>query len=104
MKDPLLSALSMARGAGKLKIGMEASKSAVISGASLVIFASDTSPRTAREIRMNCSDRTEILELRKTQSQIAEKFGWKFGVAAVTDSNFAALVRKAAEQDMEETE
>ena len=35
--------------------------------------------------------------LRETQQNIADKFGWKFGVAAITDNNFADLVRRTAE-------
>ncbi len=104
MKERLLSALSMARGAGKLKIGLEASKDAVKAGAPLVILASDTSQRTKQEILSACSERTQVMETEKTQEQIAEKFGWRFGVAAVTERNLAALVRKAADQDREDTE
>ena len=102
MKDRLLSALSMARGAGKLKIGLEAS--AVKAGAPLVILATDTSQRTKQEILSACSGGTQVMETEKTQEQIAEKFGWRFGVAAVTDRNLAELVRKAADQDREDTE
>ena len=97
MKEKTLSALSMARGAGKLKIGLDASKDAVMSGAPLVIIAEDTSDRTRRAVKDSCGVQTEVLELRLTQQDIAGKFGWRFGVAAVTDNNFADLVRRSAE-------
>lgn len=97
MSEKLLSALSMARGAGKLKIGLEASKEAALSGAPLVVITNDTSERTKRSIKECCTDRTEVITLQETQQDIAGKFGWKFGVAAVTDNNFAELVRRSAE-------
>ena len=97
MSEKLLSALSMARRAGKLKIGLEASKDAVRAGASIVIITKDTSVRTQKAVRECCTDKTEVIMLQETQQYIADKFGWKFGVAAVTDKNFAELVRRSAE-------
>lgn len=97
MREKLLSALSMARGAGKLKIGLEASKEAAVGGAPLVVITNDASERTQRSIRECCTGNTEVMMLRETQQDIADKFGWKFGVAAITDNNFADLVRRSAE-------
>ena len=97
MNEKLLSALSMARRAGKLKIGLEASKDAARAGAPAVVITKDTSERTQRAIRECCTDRTEVIMLLETQQDIADKFGWKFGVAAITDNNFAELVRRSAE-------
>ena len=97
MNEKLLSALSMARRAGKLKIGLEASKDAARAGAPLVVVTKDTSERTHRAIRECCTDRTEVIMIQESQQDIADKFGWKFGVAAVTDINFAELVRRSAE-------
>ena len=93
--ERILSAMSMARGAGKLKIGFEAAREAVSSGAGMVIIASDISERTRRETERFCESRCEMAEPGFTQDEIAEKFGWRFGVAAVTDNNFAELIRKA---------
>ena len=97
MNEKLLSALSMARRAGKLKIGLEASKDAARTGAPVVVITKDTSERTQRAIIECCTYRTEVIMLQETQQDIADKFGWKFGVAAVTDINFAELVRRSAE-------
>lgn len=99
MNEGLLSAISMARGAGKLKIGFDASKDAAAQGAPLVILASDVSERTRRSARYFCEDSgTRLLETDVTQDEIKEKFGWRFGVAAVTDINFATLISKKAIQ------
>ena len=97
MNEKLLSALSMARRAGKLKIGLEASKDAARACVPAVVITKDTSERTQRSIKECCTDKTEVIMLQETQQDIAEKFGWKFGVAAVTDINFAELVRRSAE-------
>lgn len=91
----------MARGAGKLKIGLDASKDAVFAGAPLVVITSDTSERTKRAISECCAENTDMLFLTETQQDMADKFGWRFGVAAVTDKNFADLVRRSAEKSRE---
>ena len=85
----------MARGAGKLRIGFEASKEAVSNGAAAVILASDVSERTAREVEGFCDGRCELYRPDITQDDICSKFGWRFGVAAITDYNFAELIKKA---------
>lgn len=98
MNDKLLSAMSMARGAGKLKIGFDAAKEAAENGAPLVLLASDVSDRTRRETLRFCGDKVETLETELTQDEIKDKFGWRFGVVAVTDSNFAKLIKQQAIQ------
>ena len=103
MSEKLLSALSMARGAGKLKIGFEAAKDAAFAGAPLAVAAADLSARSLRGVQQFCEAcETELLLLSQTQDDIAEKFGWRFGVAAVTDRNFAALVKQQAQREQEE--
>ena len=93
--ERLLSAISMARGAGKLKIGFDAAKDAAGAGAPLVIVASDVSERTLRSAERFCEGRCELTRTELTQDDICGKFGWRFGVAAVTDINFSELIKKA---------
>ncbi|MBQ2085819.1 MAG: hypothetical protein II464_06095 [Oscillospiraceae bacterium] len=93
--EKLLSAISMARGAGKLKIGFDAAKSAVAAGAPVVLLASDISERTRQSVERFCQDSCRIIYTELTQDDICEKFGWRFGVAAITDNNFAKLINKA---------
>ena len=97
-----MSSLSMARGAGKLKIGAEAVKDAVRKGAPLVLVTADTAERTKHSIREECGSETAFVEADLTQEDIEEKFGWKFGVAAVTDPNLARLIQKNAAALQEE--
>ncbi len=92
--DRLLSAVSMARGAGKLKIGYDATADAVIKGAPLVIIASDASERTRTAVERFCEDMTTLVELSRTQEEIENSVGRRFAVAAVCDENFAALIEK----------
>lgn len=100
MSEKVLSALSMARGAGKLKIGFEAAKDAVFAGAPLAVVTADLSPRSLRGVQRFCEEGyAELLQLNATQDSIAAKFGWRFGVAAVTDENFAALVKQQAQRE-----
>lgn len=102
MNSKLLSSLSMARGAGKLKIGFEASKEAVEAGAHLTVVASDASDRTKAAVRSFCEGLCETVVISETQDDIARKFGRRFAVAAVTDINFAALIRKNLDTLQEE--
>ena len=103
MTDRLLGALSMARGAGRLKIGFEASRDAAFAGAPLVVAAADLSPRSLRGVQQFCeSSGAQLLLLRQTQQQMEQKFGWRFGVAAITDDNFAVLVRQQAQREQED--
>jgi len=96
MNEKLLSAMSMARGAGKLKIGFDAAKDAAAAGAPLVIVTPDVSERTMRSVQRFCEDGPELMVADVTQDDISGKFGWRFGVAAVTDINFAKLIKKQA--------
>ena len=102
MNDKLLSSLSMARGAGKLKIGFDSSREAVESGAFLAVVASDASDRTRAGVKAFCEGRCPLAEIEETQDDIALKFGRRFAVAAVTDKNFAALIKKSLGTQQEE--
>lgn len=92
--DRLLSAVSMARGAGKLKIGYDAAADAVLKGAPLVLIASDASERTRTATERFCEDTAKIAYLPRTQEEIESTVGRRFAVAAVSDGNFAALIEK----------
>lgn len=94
-KDKLLSAVSMARGAGRLKIGFDAAADAVLKGAPIVLLASDASDRTIRNILRICDENdAKAVELSRTQAEIEKTVGRKFAVAAVCDENFAVLIEK----------
>jgi len=96
--DPVIAALGLCRKAGKLAIGFDASAEAIRKGAPLVILAVDAADRTARNIRALCPDRTRVIQLKHTRSQIAVATGRETAVAAVNDRNFATLIAGAADR------
>ena len=102
MSDRLLGSLSMARGAGKLKMGFDVSKEAVEDGAPMAVLARDASPRTQREVRRFCPDTCRVVVLPYGMDEIAGRLGKAFAVAAVTDSGFAALISRNLGTDQEE--
>jgi ribosomal protein L30E len=92
MKDKLLSAVAMCRGAGKLSIGFDAACAAAQKGAPMVLVASDAAERTRKNIARCCGSATRLVELDRTQQEIEAVVGRKFAVAAVADGNFARLI------------
>ena len=94
----MLSAVGLCRRAGGLTIGFDACCAAVRKGAPLVIIASDAAPRTVRNIRRQCADKTKILYADRTREQFAEVTGKLMAVAAVTNENFARLIEKSADK------
>jgi len=95
-QDRLLSAIGMCRKAGKLAMGYDAAAVAVGKGAPLVIVTADAADRTRKNIALVCEGRAEILETGRTMQEIERTLGRKLAVAAVTDQNFAQLIRSSA--------
>lgn len=91
--------LSICRKAGKLKCGMDISKSACETGEAKAVFAaSDLSDKSLKEIRFCCAKNgVKIYRLDMTMSDIAEAMGKKTGILAVTDGGFAKSLAEGAE-------
>lgn len=95
MSNPLFNKLSMARRAGQLDCGFDRVKDAVASGqSSLVLTASDLSPKTQKELCYFCSDRVTVLPTLHTMEAFGEGIGFRTGVVSVRDPGFAAAIRK----------
>ncbi len=94
--DKILGSLGLARRAGKLVLGFDAVKEAVIlCEAELVLIAQDTSQGNTRRITALCEElECPVLTLPHTQEQLAQMFNRNTGVLALTDPNLAALCRK----------
>lgn len=92
--NKFLTTLGLARRAGKLVLGVE-SLSAYGGKVSLLIFASDASPRVHRAL----SKRKEpVLTPNLTKEQLGRAVGCKqAAVIAVTDVGFADILRKKSE-------
>jgi ribosomal protein L30E len=88
--------LAICRKAGKLVMGFDASKEAMLSGrASVVLLASDLSPGTGKEIRFFAARaRLPVLSANASMDEIFRGTGKKAGVLTVCDDG---LVDRFAE-------
>ncbi len=94
--NKLLFALSLAKKSGKLVVGFDAVKSAVIHGnAYIVLLAEDLSEKTVKRVNYFCEDLTEVHNTGLTQFEISQVAGRLTGVLAVADENLAILARNA---------
>ena len=94
--NKLLFALSLAKKSGKLVVGFDAVKSAVIHGnAHIVLLANDLSEKTIKRVQYFCEDITDVYNTGLTQFEISQVAGRLTGVLAVTDENLAVLARNA---------
>ena len=94
--NKLLFALSLAKKSGRLVVGFDAVKSAVIRGeAHIVLLAEDLSEKTIKRVNYFCEDITDVHNTGLTQFEISQVAGRLTGVLAVTDENLAILARNA---------
>lgn len=99
-----INALSLAKRAGKLSVGYEAVKQAMISGkAKLTVTTQDISERTLRNAE-SAGSGIPFINLKYDQGDVQAVFGRKFVIAAVTDDNFKNLVIKAYKDDLQQEE
>ena len=97
--NKLLFALSLAKKSGKLVVGFDAVKSAVIHGnAHIVLLATDLSEKTIKRVQYFCEDITDVYNTGLTQFEISQVAQRLTGVLAVTDENLAILARNAIEE------
>ena len=97
--NKLLFALSLAKKSGKLVVGFDAVKSAVIHGnAHIVLLANDLSEKTIKRVQYFCEDITDVYNTGLTQFEISQVAQRLTGVLAVTDENLAKLARNAIEE------
>ena len=96
--NKLLFALSLAKKSGKLVVGFDAVKTAVIHGnAHIVLLANDLSEKTIKRVQYFCEDITDVYNTGLTQFEISQVAQRLTGVLAVTDENLAKLARNAIE-------
>lgn len=93
--NKLLSALSLARKAGRLEIGFDPVQEAVkLKKALLVVIVRDASQRTARETERICRENgTEILLADVTKDDTFRVLGKTVAVIAVCDGGFADMIK-----------
>jgi len=101
LKERLLGLLSICRKAGKLSLGFDPVKRAVLGGdACLVLAAADMSQKTTGEMRYLCSV-TDVTfrEIPVTINEIWFSVSKKAGLVAVTDAGLAAGILKLIPDD-----
>lgn len=98
MNDRFVSLLCLCRKAGRLVMGFDRVKESMQAGtASLVVLASDASPKTKKEtlyIAAGCS--VQVVECSATAQELWYKLGKRSVVLAVTDPGFAQRLLEIA--------
>jgi len=91
LKEKLLGLLSISRKAGRLALGFDPVKRAVLGGgAQLVVAASDLSEKTVSEMRYLCGvSGVRFREIPVTINEIWFSVSKKAGLAAVNDAGLA---------------
>mgnify|MGYP000891906902 CR=1 FL=1 len=92
--DKLVSAISLCRKAGKLKMGTEAVKEQISEGnAKLVLTASDLADRSKRQIRFVCDQyKLPVAAIPYTMENLSVVTGKKYGILAICDEGFAEMI------------
>lgn len=95
-QHPLLSMLGIARRAGKLSVGFEASKEAIIKKHSrLIVVASDLSLKTEKELRYLLRDSgITVIRIEFDLLTMSAAIGQKAGCLSVDDEGLAKAVLK----------
>lgn len=96
MIDKALSMLGLARRAGRLSLGFDASVGSGMKGESrLILVAADISPKSEKELRYALRDkRIEIIKCDYTEDDFGGAVGKRVRIISVNDAGFAAQVRK----------
>lgn len=99
--DKAAGLLTMCRRAGKLAMGFDAAKEAILKGrAELILLSSDISSKTEKEVRFY-SDKKNV-PIIKTDSSMEEleyHIGKKVGILAVCDKGFAGKTKELCSAD-----
>lgn len=92
MKDRALGLLGIARRSGRLSLGHDAAKGAVLAGrARLCLISADASDRLEREFTRMTQEQRDVplRRVRYTMEQFHQAIGARTGVLTVDDDGFA---------------
>lgn len=92
--DKLLSAISLCRKAGKLKMGTDVVKEQIEQKtAKLVLTASDIAERSKRQIDFVCAKASlTAVSVPYTMEDLSMVTGKRYGILAVCDKGFADMI------------
>ncbi len=97
----IMGLLTMARRAGKVKMGMDMTKDAVKNGeAKAVLVASDLSEKSLKEVKYVCQ-KDKVVKIYSTglsMEQIGYELGKKVGIIALCDKGFAKKISTVLEE------
>lgn len=80
--------------AGKLALGFDATVDASVSGkAKLILLTSDTAARTIKEIRFQCGEKVQIMEIPMTQEEVGRAIPKRVGVITIIDVGLANKIK-----------
>lgn len=100
--EKLLSLVGLARRAGAVRAGHDATVKSIVSRRSqCILYCTDASARLVSEIRRLSARHTPAVPfypLGCTMQELYFKTGLRCGVLSVEDQNFAAGIRKQADQ------
>jgi ribosomal protein L30E len=84
----------MARRAGKLTLGFDASKETIMNKTSkLILITADVSQKTEKEIRYFAEkENVKVAKIDLTTDDTARLFTKSYGVVSLTDGGFAAAI------------
>lgn len=93
----LIDNIGLCRRAGKLTLGFDSVKDEIIGQtACVVLVARDVSEKTVKEIEFWANKHNiEVAVLPLEMEQMQHLFKRRVGVAAITDSGFAGLIKKS---------
>ncbi|MBO1678713.1 L7Ae/L30e/S12e/Gadd45 family ribosomal protein [Bittarella massiliensis (ex Durand et al. 2017)] len=94
-REKLLNMLSLCRKAGKLSMGFDSAKEALVRKASrLCLLAADCSPKTAKEVRFFCGrEEVSCKDLPFRRGDLSKRMGKEYTVFSVNDDSFAASIQ-----------
>ncbi|WP_312644811.1 ribosomal L7Ae/L30e/S12e/Gadd45 family protein [Hydrogenoanaerobacterium sp.] len=100
----LLSTISLTKRAGKLLLGFDQVKDAVLKGeAEIVLTASDLSEKSRKGINLICeAEDIESFSLPITMDEFWYEIGKRTGIIAVTDPGLAGKLRTMLSRETEE--
>ena len=101
MDSSLLRTMSLCKRAGRLILGFDMVKQAVMDGrAQLVVTASDLSDKTLKEIGRICEEwEAPVRQVPSTMDQLWMELNKRVGVAAIADQGFADKLEKLLDFD-----
>ena len=99
--ERLRAAISLCRKAGRLRCGGDVVRQAAASGqADLVLLSADVAGRSARQTQAACqAGGVPLRQLPLTMEQLSQVTGKTYGILAVCDQGFAAMIQKLLQEN-----